>query len=302
MAGETYAQRYAGGFKNRPDVSTPADAAFLNAVESALLRLLGEDPAADEVGVWVPGSDRFEFKKITNANVDAAAAIDYSKISVPAGAIAKSKLAALGIVNADVDAAAAIALDKLADGAAGDILAMVAGAWAGSKGLRRIFESIPGANAVTHSVTNIDQNYRHLLVVGSLNTNNPGSSQNISLRFNAGSTADYYTQRLVVNGAAVAASESLGQTSFVQAGYVDQGFQHGVPFIWFIPNYTFAGAKTIYGLWGVFTNISAGSGSINVFTGAWRAGGAITSIDLVGASGVAWGGMPVNVITGFGIG
>lgn len=195
-----------------------------------------------------------------------------------------------------------MALAGLADGSAGDILAMVAGAWAGSKGLRRIFEEIPSANAVTQSISGIDQNYRHLLVMGSLNTNNAGSSQNISLRLNGGSTADYYLQRLTANGTSVAASESIGATSFLQAGYVDPGYQHGVPFVWFIPNYTFAGSKTIFGFWGVFTNVASGTGSIQIFTGAWRAGGAVTSLDLVGASGAAWGGMPANVITGFGIG
>lgn len=135
MAGETYTKRYGGGFKNRPDVSTPADAQFLNAVETALARLLGEDPAQDEVGVWVPASNRFVFKKITNAQVDPAAAIARSKLDFGAGlvnadiaagaAIAKSKLAALGIVNADVDAAAAIALSKLAHG--GDIDSVLRG-------------------------------------------------------------------------------------------------------------------------------------------------------------------------------
>ena len=69
---------------------------------------------------------------ITNADVNAAAAIARSKLDFGAGlvnadiaagaAIAKSKLAALAIVNADVDAAAAIAESKLAltsDAAAG---------------------------------------------------------------------------------------------------------------------------------------------------------------------------------------
>lgn len=59
---------------------------------------------------------------ITNIKVNAAAAIDMSKLSlaitdseVDAGAaIAKSKLGALAIVDADVDAGAAIAKTKLA--------------------------------------------------------------------------------------------------------------------------------------------------------------------------------------------
>lgn len=122
MAGETYSKRYAGGFVDGAGGGTPVDSTFLNAVETALLRLLGEDPAADEVGVWVPASGRFVFQKVTNAQIDAAAAIDKSKLGplnivnadISAGAaIAKSKLAALNIVDADVAAGAAINLDKI---------------------------------------------------------------------------------------------------------------------------------------------------------------------------------------------
>jgi hypothetical protein len=122
MAGETYSKRYGAGFSDVGG-ATPVDSQYLNAVETALLRLLGEDPAADEVGVWVPASNRFVFQKITNANIDPAAAISKSKLAAleivnadiaAAANIAKSKLAALNIVNADVDAAAAIAISKLA--------------------------------------------------------------------------------------------------------------------------------------------------------------------------------------------
>lgn len=123
MAGEAYSKRYAGGFADGAGGGTPVDSTFLNAVETALLRLLGEDPLADEVGIWTPASNRFVFNKITNANVDAAAAIDKSKLGAlnivnadiaASAAIAKSKLAALNIADADIVAGAAIALSKLA--------------------------------------------------------------------------------------------------------------------------------------------------------------------------------------------
>lgn len=122
MAGETFVKRYPSGYTDS-DAAKPVDAQALNAYDAALLRLLGEDPAADEVGVWVPGSGRFVFQKITNAQIDAAAAIDKSKLAalnivnadIAAGAaIVKSKLAALAIINSDIDAAAAIAISKLA--------------------------------------------------------------------------------------------------------------------------------------------------------------------------------------------
>lgn len=123
MAGEAYTKRYVGGFADGSAGGTPVDSTFLNAVEAALLRLLGEDPLADEVGVWVPASARFVFQKITNAQIDAAAAIDKSKLGPlnivnadisASAAIAKSKLAALNLVDADISSGAAIAKSKLA--------------------------------------------------------------------------------------------------------------------------------------------------------------------------------------------
>ncbi len=123
MAGETYTKRYGAGFVDKPTLTTPIDAAFLNAVETALLRLLGEDPAQDEVPVWTPGSNRFVFQKLTNTHVAVAAGIAYSKLALTgsitaadiaaAAGIAKSQLAALNLVNADIDAAAGIAKSKV---------------------------------------------------------------------------------------------------------------------------------------------------------------------------------------------
>lgn len=107
-----YTKRYAGGFVDRPALTTAADSQFLNAVEAALITLYGVTPLTNGAMVW----DGTQFRadaKIVNANVDAAAAIDYSKLAVPAGAITKAKLGALGIVDADVAAGAAIAMAKL---------------------------------------------------------------------------------------------------------------------------------------------------------------------------------------------
>lgn len=98
----TYVKRYPGGFLDRPTTTTPADSAFLNALETELIRLSSH---------------------LVNADIDAAAAIAYSKLAlansivnadIAAGAaIAKSKLAALAIVDADVAGGAAIAYSKL---------------------------------------------------------------------------------------------------------------------------------------------------------------------------------------------
>lgn len=150
MAGETYVKRYGTGFTDN-DASKPVDAQFLNAVETALLRLLGEDPAADEAPIWTTASNRFVFQKIANAHIAAAAAIDKTKLAalnivdadVAAGAaISKSKLATLNIVDADVAPGAAIGISKLA-GYPTDITDVLRGdgTWGGVASYRKTTET-----------------------------------------------------------------------------------------------------------------------------------------------------------------
>ena len=124
MAGETYSRRWPT-WHDEPTEDTAADSQFFQKVEDALVRLLGEDPAADELGIWTPASGRFVFQKLTNAQVDPAAAIARSKLDFGSGlantdiaaaaAILRSKLDfGSGLVNADIAAAAAIAQSKIA--------------------------------------------------------------------------------------------------------------------------------------------------------------------------------------------
>lgn len=95
-----YVKRYVGGFLDGQAGGTPVDSAFLNAVEAALLKLLDTDPTiAGQVQVW--NGAKFAPKLLTNAEIAAGAAI------------AKTKLAALGITDADVSGGAAIAKSKL---------------------------------------------------------------------------------------------------------------------------------------------------------------------------------------------
>ena len=126
-AGTAYSKRYAGGFADLPSQTTAIDQTFLNAVETALLQLLGQAPTADgQVAQWDFANTRFGPALILNKNVDPAAAIASSKIDFSGGnaltnsaiagaaAIARSKLDfGSGLVNADIAAAAAIALSKL---------------------------------------------------------------------------------------------------------------------------------------------------------------------------------------------
>jgi hypothetical protein len=99
-----YAKRYVGGFLDRPNMTTPADQQFLNAVETALMKLQSVDPSADgQVLQWDLANTRFGPALLLNKNVDPAAAIARSKLNFGAG-----------LVDADIAAAAGIAASKIA--------------------------------------------------------------------------------------------------------------------------------------------------------------------------------------------
>lgn len=121
-----YAKRYAGGFVDKPTLTTGVDAPFLNAVEVALLKLQSVDPSADgQVLQWDNVNSRYGPALLLNKNVDPAAAIDKSKLNLAGqignadiaggAAIVRSKLNfGAGLVDADISASAAIAATKLA--------------------------------------------------------------------------------------------------------------------------------------------------------------------------------------------
>jgi len=103
VSGETYQKRYAGGFVDLPSQTTAIDSQFLNAVEQALVRLLGADPGNSTVPAWSAALSRFVFQLLTNASVDPAAAIARSKLDFGAG-----------LVDGDLAAGANIAQSKIA--------------------------------------------------------------------------------------------------------------------------------------------------------------------------------------------
>lgn len=97
-----FTRRYAGGFEDY-NASTQLDAQAMNAIEDALIALHSVAVSTGEVPVW--DGTKYDPKKITNAEIDAAAAI------------VRSKLALTGeLVNADLASAAGIAVSKLAPG------------------------------------------------------------------------------------------------------------------------------------------------------------------------------------------
>lgn len=161
-----YVKRYPGGFLDLPNQTTPVDSAFLNAVETALLHLLGEAPANDEVGVWTGGAGGgLVYQKITNAQIAAGAAIDKSKLAAlnitdadiaAAAGIAKSKLGALNIADADIQAAAAIAISKLA-GYPADIFKTLRGdgSWAAPKTIYAIATKAANQSVANNTVSGL---------------------------------------------------------------------------------------------------------------------------------------------------
>ena len=120
-----YTPVHAPNWKDYPDTTTPEDAAWLNQLEAALVKMAyGPDGAVNEVPIY-DGAGGWTHAKVADAQVAAAAAISYSKLNLAnsivnadiasAAAIAYSKLnLATSIVNADVATAAAIGISKLA--------------------------------------------------------------------------------------------------------------------------------------------------------------------------------------------
>ena len=102
MAGEAYVKRYPGGFQDLPSKTTAEDSQFLNAVEGALLRLLGADPTDGAVQTWDAALARFKTALITNAQLSPSAGVTRSKLDLGAG-----------LVDADIAPGAAISSSKI---------------------------------------------------------------------------------------------------------------------------------------------------------------------------------------------
>lgn len=203
-----YVRRYVGGFLDRPATTTPADAAFLNAVEAELIRLGGS---------------------IVNADISAAAAI------------AKSKLAALAIVDADVSA---ISASKITPGANGQWIKTTGGAvvWSaiapsdiagypadGTKflagdgnwkasGLTVIDDlTVAGAALASYDTNarlggNIPQVYKDL-ILSIKGKSDQASVQAVNLQVNGDSGANYFTQQIFGSAGVATESEGLAVTA-----------------------------------------------------------------------------------------
>jgi hypothetical protein len=183
LAGEAYAKRYAAGFTDS-DNTKPVDAQFLNAVETALLRLLGADPIDQGVQTWDAGLARMKSIKLTATQIDAAAGI------------LKSQLASLGLVNADISASAAIALSKLGQSGAATAQGIV---WDGTSWSAK--ETLPWLIDIDVFPTAISQTNWDILTADSAGIyayrKDSSGSQNAEINWNVILAAGTWTVELI---------------------------------------------------------------------------------------------------------
>lgn len=246
-----YARRWAAGFNDLGLAGgTPADSAFLNAVEAALLALFDANPgSAGMVPVWTPAGTHYVPQLITNASIDPAAAIAKSKLAAlnitdadvaGAAAIAKSKLSlANSITDADINAAAAIALSKLAGYPADATkFARGDGTWAAPTSPMTLIQEqiVTGSVAASITFSAIPGTYRKLMLQWIARGDAAVAYTTLSMRHNGDSTAVYDGARLAYNIStgvsnsawASSTSHELGFASGASAtaGYFSSGEAH----------------------------------------------------------------------------
>lgn len=152
------------------------------------------------------------------------------------------------------------------------------------KGVGAIYDTTLGAPAASVDVTGIISGYAHLLIVAYLGSDT-ASNQNILLRFNNDSAANYDRQYVAGNAAAASALESLAQTS------ISVGVTHSAvgasPVMLVVPSYssTALGHKSVLALSGLKTGTATTNLSMYATFGSWRATAAINRVTLLPAAG-----------------
>jgi hypothetical protein len=209
----------------------------------------------DEVGVWAGGpTGAFVYQKLTNAQVDAAAGIE------------KSKLASLGIVDGDVSAISASKITSL-----------------GATLISQVSVDTPVAS-ISFSVP---QTFTHLKLVGTLESS-AAAPISASLQCNNDTSAVYQWLRHSVFSGTIDQGWAAAQASiFLNHIGASSGGPHAHSIEITMPNYRRTGhaARNIFSQSGASWNNTSGSHSKNETHGVWSNAAAVTSITLFPSSG-----------------
>lgn len=248
-------------------VGVVADAAIPKPIGVADRDILYYDLATT---TWKP-------QKLKDENVHAAAAI------------AKSKLANLGIVNADVAAGAAISHSKLALGGQGNVFGFdpttqVAFAVGGMQLIGAVSLGSDGS----FDVSNIPQGaFRTLLIFYFIRSTQAVAETDLLLRFNNDSGGNYDYQHLQGSAAVASAAEAFGQTSVVVGripGASAAANLFGAGLIT-VPYYIIGNQnKQLFSHSSSKTGVASGNMTIRHVAAAWRSNTAITRVQLFSGS------------------
>lgn len=161
-------------------------------------------------------------------------------------------------------------------------------AFAANPGFTKIGEQILTSTATEILFSSIPQTFRHLELWIVARSNAAAAFDASQLQFNGDTAANYDSQQIVANGAAVGAFEHLGQTAMftgeIAGATATANFPsfHIIEFPWYT-NTSFH--KTGRSHHGLFINTASGNTYIKEWTMRWRSTAAVTSLRFFAGTG-----------------
>lgn len=152
-----------------------------------------------------------------------------------------------------------------------------------------ISETVLSASAASVTFSNIPQDFRHLMIAASCRVDTAAERDNIAVRFNGDSGANYDTQSIFGTSATPTASATRGAAS-LPVGSAEaansRGNAFGPNWIW-IFQYSAAGIeKQTISFFSTFGNLSTDADLFAIFrAGNWRNLNVITSITILPSTG-----------------
>jgi hypothetical protein len=151
-----------------------------------------------------------------------------------------------------------------------------------------IAETALGASAASVTFSNIPQGFRSLLLITQARTDAAAENDNINIRLNNDSGANYDFQQVYGNSTTVAATTNRA-TSTPQSGITEAANSRSntfAPAMTLIPGYASTSEKWLLTLTAAFGNVSADTDLFAIVRAVrWRNGNAITSMVIVPQGG-----------------